>query len=140
MKYLILAAALLACACTPPAGTATATLRTRARSTTGLRACAAGVPVRRPLTIQWAAQDGTVKAPHGEGESVMFEVKGAKPGTSLERSVTLHVTDADHASRETTKSIAIDVVYPPKPTGHGPGSSHEPGTGTHTPPRPSTNS
>ena len=62
----------------------------------------------------------------------------AKPGTSLERSVTLHVTDADHASRESTKLIAIDVVYPPKETGHGPGSSHEPGTGTHGP-GPSTN-
>ena len=94
--------------------------------------------MRPPLTIQWTAQDGTVKAPHGDGELVMFVVKGAKPGTSLERSVTLHVTDADHASRETTKSIAIDVVSAPKPTGHGPGSSHEPGTGTHAP-GPSTN-
>ena len=94
--------------------------------------------MRPPLTIQWTAQDGTVKAPHGDGKSVMFEVKGAKPGASLERSVTLHVTDADHASHETTKSIAIEVVYPPKPTGHGPGSSHEPGTGTHAP-GPSTN-
>jgi hypothetical protein len=94
--------------------------------------------MRPPLTIQWTAQDGTVKAPHGDGESVMFEVKGVKPGTSLKRSVTLHVSDADHASRETTKSITIDVVSAPKPTGHGPGSSHEPGTGTHAP-GPSTN-
>jgi hypothetical protein len=95
--------------------------------------------MRPPLTIQWTAQDGTVKAPHGDGESVTFVVKGAKPGTSLERSVTLHVTDADHASREATKSITIKVVSAPKPTGHGPGSSHEPGTGTHAP-GPSTNS
>lgn len=92
--------------------------------------------LRPPLKIQWTAEDGTVKAPHGSGESVTFEIGAQKAGAALERTVSVSVTDADQITRHASKAIAIDVVAPTKPTGHGPDSSHEP-THTNTPKAPS---